>query len=172
METSWFLVSFPAIVVVRSNINSGRIDQVILFPDKLDACISTTGDDPDDDDWAVTVSHRWHKLFFWQQWLLPLWLRWWWWCCYKLWLITIMVMRMTGMRVIIVLITMITAILQVSCGRGPTKYDSSQRPPPVAEQDCCKGILLHHLFLLLLSSIIIIIILILILSLWFSSSYW
>ena len=155
METSWFLVSFPAIVVVRSNINSGRIDQVILFPDKLDACISTTGDDPDDDDWAVTVSHRWPKLF-----LILL----------ATMIITIMimmvvvmlfqiminynltmVMRMTGMTVIIVMITMITAILQVSCGRGPTKYDSSQRPPPPAQQDCCKSILLHRLFLLLLS---------------------
>jgi len=31
-------------------------DKLVL--DKLDACISTTGDDPDDDDWAVTVSHR------------------------------------------------------------------------------------------------------------------
>ena len=64
-----------------------------------------------------------------------------------------MVMRMTGMTVIIFMNTMITAILQVSCGRGPTKYDSSQRPSPLAEQDCCKSILLHLLFLLLLSFI-------------------
>ena len=87
-----------------------------------------------------------------------------------------MMMRMTSMTVITVKITMITAILQVSCGRGPTEYDSSQRPPPLAGQDCCKGILLHLLFLLLLSFIIIssiIIILILILPSWFSYiPYW
>jgi len=37
-----------------SNITNG--DKLVL--DKLDSCISTTGENPDDEDWAVTVSHR------------------------------------------------------------------------------------------------------------------
>ena len=37
-----------------SNITNG--DKLVL--DKLDSCISTTGEDPNDEDWAVTVSHR------------------------------------------------------------------------------------------------------------------
>ena len=57
METSWPLVSFPAIVAVVVR-NQYQCWKNRPFPDKLDACISTTGDDPDDDDWAVTVSHR------------------------------------------------------------------------------------------------------------------
>jgi len=37
-----------------SNITNG--DKLVL--DKLDSCVSTTSEDPDDEDWAVTVSHR------------------------------------------------------------------------------------------------------------------
>ena len=37
-----------------SNITNG--DKLVL--EKLDSCISTTGENPDDEDWAVTVSHR------------------------------------------------------------------------------------------------------------------
>jgi len=37
-----------------SNITNG--DKLVL--DKLDTCVSTSSEDPDDEDWAVTVSHR------------------------------------------------------------------------------------------------------------------
>ena len=37
-----------------SNITNG--DKLVL--EKLDSCVSTTSEDPDDEDWAVTVSHR------------------------------------------------------------------------------------------------------------------
>jgi len=39
---------------VLSNITNG--DKLVLG--KLDSCVSTTSEDPDDEDWAVTVSHR------------------------------------------------------------------------------------------------------------------
>ena len=37
-----------------SSITNG--DKLVL--EKLDSCVSTTSEDPDDEDWAVTVSHR------------------------------------------------------------------------------------------------------------------
>ena len=46
--TSWFLVGLSKVIKV-----------IFKFPGKLDSCVSTTSDDPDDEDWAVTVSHRW-----------------------------------------------------------------------------------------------------------------
>ena len=45
--TSWFLVGLSKV-----------IKAIFKFPGKLDSCVSTTSDDPDDEDWAVTVSHR------------------------------------------------------------------------------------------------------------------
>ena len=45
---------------ILSNITNG--DKLVLG--KLDSCVSTTSEDPDDEDWAVTVSHRFFTPFF------------------------------------------------------------------------------------------------------------